>query len=250
MWDDAKQMNALAITLTAITAVGLLWVAVTWIVRLPSFAFREVVVITPLERANGAHLEAVIREELTGTFFTMDLERARNALNEVSWIRSVALRRQWPHRLEVTVDEHEPLARWNEASLVNTRGEVFAAQWQAELPQFNGPEGRSAEIAARYRAWSETLQPVTLTITQVRLSPRGAWQMKTMGPSGPLVLELGRDEPDARLARFVAVHGRTLGALARAGTRIEAVDLRYRNGFAARIPGFREKGGKPAARTT
>jgi cell division septal protein FtsQ len=65
-----------------------------------------------------------------------------------------------------------------------------------------------------------------------------------------LTLELGRDEPDARLARFVAVHGRTLGALARAGTRIEAVDLRYRNGFAARIPGFREKSAKPAAGTT
>jgi len=250
MWDDAKQMNALAITLTAITLLGLAWVAVTWIVRLPSFAFREVVVITPLARANGAHLEAVIREELTGTFFTMDLERARRALNEVPWIRNVALRRQWPHRLEVTVDEHEPLARWNDSSLVNTRGEVFTEQWRSELPQFNGPEGRAAEIAARYRAWSDTLQPIARTVSQMRLSPRGGWQVRTTGPAGPLVLELGRDEPDARLARFVAVHGRTLGALARTGTRIEAVDLRYRNGFAARIPGFREKGGKPAAGTT
>jgi len=250
MWDDVKQMNALAITLTVITVLGLAWVAVTWIVRQPSFAFREVVVTAPLLRANGAHLEAVIREELTGTFFTMDLERARNALNEVPWVRSVALRRQWPHRLEVTVDEHEPLARWNDASLVNTRGEVFTAQSRAELPQFNGPEGRAAEVAARYRTWFDTLQPVALTVTQVRLSPRGAWQLKTIGPAGPLTLELGRDEPDARLARFVAVHGRTLGALARAGTRIEAVDLRYRNGFAARIPGFREKSAKPAAGTT
>ena len=250
MWDDAKQMNALAITLTVITALGLAWVAVTWVVRQPTFAFREVVVTAPLERANGAHLEAVIREELTGTFFTMDLARARHALNEVPWIRNVALRRQWPHRLEVTVDEHEPLARWNDASLVNTRGEVFTAQSRAELPQFNGPEGRAAEVAARYRTWFDTLQPVALTVTQVRLSPRGAWQLKTIGPAGPLTLELGRDEPDARLARFVAVHGRTLGALARAGTRIEAVDLRYRNGFAARIPGFREKSAKPAAGTT
>ena len=250
MWDDVKQMNALAVTLTAITALGLAWVAVTWIVRQPSFAFREVVVTAPLERANGAHLEAVIREELTGTFFTMDLARARNALNQVPWIRNVALRRQWPHRLEVTVDEHEPLARWNDASLVSTRGEVFSAQWRDELPQFNGPEGRAAEIVSRYRTWSQTLQPVALTVTQVRLSPRGAWQVKTTGPAGPLVLELGRDEPDARLARFVTVHGRTLGALARAGTRIEAVDLRYRNGFAARVPGFREKSAKSAAGTT
>jgi hypothetical protein len=34
--------------------------------------------------------------------------------------------------------------------------------------------------------------------------------------------------------------------LARTGTRIEHVDLRYRNGFAARFPGFRERAPKKA----
>lgn len=247
MWDDVKQMNALAITLAAITTVCLAWVAVTFVVRLPAFAFREVVVTAPLVHASGAHLEAVIRKELTGTFFTMDLGDARAALAEVPWVRSVALRRQWPHRLEVTVDEHEPLARWNDSALVSTRGEVFAAEFAADLPQFEGPEGRAPDIADRYRTWSDVLSPLALTLTQVRLSARGGWQIKAVGPTGPLTMELGRDEPDARLTRFVAAHGRTLGALARAGTRVDAVDLRYRNGFAARIPGFREKTAKPAA---
>ena len=81
----------------------------------------------------------------------------------------------------------------------------------------------------------------------MRLSPRGGWRLKAAGSDGALTLELGRDEPDARLARFVAAHRRTLGALARAGTRVETVDLRYRNGFAARVPAFREKNAKPAA---
>lgn len=247
MWDDAKQMNALAITLAVITAICLVWVAVTFVVRLPAFAFREVVVTAPLVHASGAHLESVIREELSGTFFTMDLARARAALAEVPWVRSVALRRQWPHRLEVTVDEHEALARWNDSALVSTRGEVFAAEIAADLPVFEGPEGRAPEIAARYQAWSEELRPLSLTLQQVRLSPRGGWQLKATGPTGPLTMDLGRDEPEARLTRFVAAHGRTLGALARAGTKIDAVDLRYRNGFAARIPAFREKSAKPAA---
>ena len=247
MWNDAKQMNALAITLGAITAVCLAWVAVAWTVRQPSFGFREVVVTTPLQRASAAHLEAVVREELSGTFFTMDLERARGALAQVPWVRNVALRRQWPHRLEVAVDEHEPLARWNDGALVNTRGEVFIAQTGAELPQFDGPDGRAGDVAARYRAWSDALRPLTLTVREVRLSPRGGWQVRVAGPQGALAIDLPRDEPDARLAQFVSVHGRTLGALARSGTRVEAVDLRYRNGFAARIPGFRERTGKPRA---
>jgi cell division protein FtsQ len=247
MWDDAKQMNAVAATLAVLVAIALLWTGIVWFVRQPLFALREVVVTTRLERASAAHLEAVVREELTGTIFTMDLNRARQALARVPWVRDVALRRQWPHRLEVEVDEHLPFARWSDGSLVNTRGEVFIAEWKGELPQFEGKEGRAAEMTAQYRAWSARLAPLALAVRTLRLSPRGSWQIRAFGPQGSLTLELGRDEPDARLARFVAAQPRTLGTLARAGTYVEYVDLRYRNGFAVRVPQFREKAGKPAA---
>lgn len=247
MWDDAKQMNAVASTLCVLVAAALLWAGIGWVVRQPVFALREVVFTGQLSRASAAHLEAVVREELIGTFFTMDLHRARSALTQVPWVRNVALRRQWPHRLEVDVEEHAPLARWNDGSLVNDRGEVFVAGWKGDLPAFEGPEGRSAEMMGQYDAWAARLAPLALTVSTLRLSPRGSWQIQATGPQGHLTIELGRDDTDARLARFVAVQPRTLGTLARAGTRVDYVDLRYRNGFAARVPQFREKTRKPAA---
>src|SRR4030095_1381122 len=106
MWDDAKQMNALAATLALLAAFGLAFALVTYVVRQSAFAFKEVVVTTQLHRTNGAHLEAVIRAELTGTFFTRDLASARNAITRVPWVRDAGLRRQWPNRLEVTIEEH------------------------------------------------------------------------------------------------------------------------------------------------
>ena len=247
MWDDARQMNALAATLAILAVAGLAATLVAFVVRSPAFAFQEVVVTGPMTRTSAAHLEAVIREELNGTFFTMDLARARTALARVPWVRDVALRRQWPHRLEVTVEEHAPLARFNEGQFVNTRGELFAAESADELPQFEGPESRAVEMTERYRAWSDALRALSLGVSELRLSPRGGWRVRTKGADSALTLELGRDEPDARLARFIAVHRQTLGALARAGTRVDVVDLRYRNGFAARVPAFREKIVKPAA---
>ena len=247
MWDDARQMNALAATLAVITLIGVAFAAVVWVVRQPVFDLREVAIVSTLERADAAHLETVIRDDLTGTFFTMDLARARSALRQVSWVRDVGLRRQWPHRLEVSVDEHEPFARWNDAALVSARGEVFAARTNDDLPLFEGPDGAAADMLTRYRAWGNDLQPLGLSIREIRMTPRGGWRLKAVGASGPLTVELGRDEPDERLARFVAAHARTLGALARAGTRVDTVDLRYRNGFAARIPAFREKSARPAA---
>ena len=247
MWDDARQLNAIAAGLALIAGGLLLWGALAWVARQPSFAFREVVVRDPLARASAAHLEAVARDELEGTFFTMDLERARTALARVPWVRSVALRRQWPQRLEVTVEEHVPFARWADAGLVDTHGEVFVADYDGELPQFDGPEGRASEVMARFREWSDALAPLSLAVERIRLSPRGAWQLVARDASGALAIELGREDPSSRLAHFVAVYERTIGALARTGTRIEQVDLRYRNGFAARVPGFRERAPKRKA---
>ena len=247
MWDDAKQMNAIAATLCVLAAVALIWAGSTWVVRQPMFALKEVVVINRLERANAAYFEAVVREELAGTFFTMDLNRAQHALGQVPWVRNVSLRRQWPHRLEVEVEEHVPFARWNDAALVNMQGEVFSADWKDDLPQFQGQEGQSAEMIDQYRAWSARLAPLDLSVRKLRLSARGSWHIEAAGPKGSLTLELGRDDADARLARFVAAQPRTLGTLARTGTHVDYVDLRYRNGFAIRVPQFREKTVKPAA---
>ncbi len=248
MWDDARQLNAIAAGLALIATCALAWGALAWLLRQPVFEFREVVVTGALVRTSPAHLEAVIRDELAGTFFTMNLDRARTALARVPWVRRVALRRQWPHRLDVTVEEHVPLARWNDSGLVDVEGEVFGADFDGELPQFVGPDLRAADVAMRYREWSGLLSRLSLSVEEVTLSPRGGWRLRAAGKTGALEIELGRDEPAQRLARFVDAYERTVGVLLRTGTRIDHVDLRYRNGFAARVPEFRERPArKPAA---
>jgi cell division protein FtsQ len=247
MWDDARQLNAIAVTLTVIAVAFFAWASVGWVTRLPAFEFREVIVTTPLSRTSGAHLEAVIRSELSGTFFTMNLDRARAALGRVPWVRGVALRRQWPRRLEVEVDEHAPFARWNDNALVDANGEVFVASYAGELPQFRGPDGQAGLMTARYREWAALLAPLALQMTGLDLSARGGWQIHAADDAGALTLDVGRDDVVGRLERFVAIYGRTMGVLAHAGTHVDHVDLRYRNGFAARMPNFREKPGRKAS---
>src|SRR5947208_15403529 len=135
MWDDARQLNAVSLAIFIAATVSLAWAALGWLVRQPAFAFREVAITAPLIHASGAHLESVVREELAGTFFTLNLDRAGHALAAVPWVRSVALRRQWPRRLEIDIAEHEPIARWNDAGLVNDLGEGFVRDWDGDLAQ-------------------------------------------------------------------------------------------------------------------
>ena len=124
---------------------------------------------------------------------------------------------------------------------MSTRGEVFTANWAGDLPEFSGPDEQAKAMVERYREWAALLAPLALRVHGLRLSARGGWQLQTGEDSGALTLDVGRDDVSARLARFVAVYARTMGVLARAGKPAAHVDLRYRNGFAARIPGFQEK---------
>ncbi|HXX84336.1 MAG TPA: cell division protein FtsQ/DivIB [Casimicrobiaceae bacterium] len=244
MWDDARALNTAAAVIAIAALVLLAWGATTWAVRQPVFDFREVVIKEPLSRANPAFVEAVIREELKGTFFTMRLGDARASLSRVPWVRDVSLRRLWPGRLEVSVSEHEPLARWNDSSLVNSRGEVFGADYDGELPQFVGPEGAAAEVTARFREFGEMLKPANLAITEISRSPRGGWRVSTGRVA--MAIELGRVDPGERLSRFVANYARTVGRLERAGKHVSRVDLRYGNGFAATVQGLGETVAKQA----
>lgn len=246
MWDNPRQLNMVAMIVSLAAMVMLVWAVVTWLARQPTFAFRQVVIEGPLVRVNPAHLEAVVREELKGTFFTMRLDDARTSLQRAPWVRRIALRRQWPNRLEVVVLEHQPLARWNDAALVNTEGEVFAADFDGDLPQFTGPEGSAEEVTTRFRSFSAALQPVQLAIGELSLSSRGGWQLVTAADP-PMTIQLGRSSPGDRLARFVANYATTIGALARNGTRVNYVDLRYRTGFAARGPNLDDRPSRKAS---
>jgi cell division protein FtsQ len=246
MWDDARQLNAIAAGLALIALGALMAGGLAWLLRQPAFEFREVVFTDAPARASSAHLEAVIRDEFVGTFFTMNLDRARAALTQVPWVRRASLSRQWPQRLEVTIEEYLPYARWNGDALVNAEGEVFVADYDGELPQLEGVDSRAPEVTARFAEWSAALAPLALTLHEVRVSPRGGWRLRVASAGGPLDIELGRDDPAGRLGRFVAVYGRTIATLARAGTRVDRIDLRYRNGFAAHVPGFKEKRARKA----
>lgn len=239
MWDRPGPLNAAANVLYAVAALLALYMVVALVTALPAFALREVRIGGALTHVTQSQIEGIVQRELRGNFFTLNLATARAAFETLPWVRRVNVRRQWPDRLEVALEEHVPLARWASAALVNTHGEVFEAAYEGKLPVFVGPPGTAKEITIQYEYFRRSLAAIGQTPVQVRISPRRAWQLKL--ESG-LTLELGREQIETRLARFVAVYGRTLGRLER---RLDYVDLRYANGFAVRIPELRHEKKSP-----
>lgn len=231
MWDDPHALRRLANSLMGLAVLLALLIALDYALHLPVFALRAVQLDAPPQRLDRAQLEEAARRSLRGNFFTVDLDEAREAFEQLPWVRSVSVRRQFPWQLDVRLEERQALARWNGNALVDTDGEVFAATDSDALPEFSGPDDAAAEMAQRYVEFGRVLAPLGFSIAAMDLSPRHAWRLRLHDGT---VIELGRDHLKARLARFVAAYPQYA---AQVKAPAKYVDLRYRDGFAAGMHG-------------
>ncbi len=233
MWDNAPLLRSIANTLIVLSVCAALYGAAFYATHLPGlFPLQSVRLSDIPQRVDAEEVLQVVRNEVQGNFFTVDIERLRQSLEKLSWVRNVSIRREFPHRLVVQLEEHQALARWNNSGLVNQQGEVFSvgndrvANSKQVLPGFIGQDGTAAEVTQRYTQFSQQLAALDLQVQQLALSPRHAWQLRL---SNGMLLELGRDDMQQRLERFVEVYPYSLAAIQ---NRVKYVDLRYRNGFA------------------
>ena len=264
MWDNPRQLNTAANLLIGLAALIFAYAGLQMLLRSPLIPLKEIVVRGELRNADASEIESAA-DGAGGNFFATDLAALRERLEKVTWVRRVDLRRVWPDRLELRIEEHVAFARWGQVGgdlqsrgLVNTFGEPFSAPMEdaaaAKLPLLAGPAGSEAELVRRYRRFAGLLAPLANNLNRVVLTQRYAWQLRLAGTGAGagagdagLNLELGRDgaeNVEQRLERFVAAFPESIGRLPSraAGAGADAprhVDLRYPNGFALRVAGWK-----------
>ena len=272
MWDSPRLLNAAAMTIATLALMAFFASAAVWASRRPMFALKairvEPEVIAGATAQSFRHVNATtiqasqalptILASSRANFFTIDLEAVRRAFEGVPWVRRAQVRREWPNRLVVRIEEHEVLGTWADGRLVNTFGELFTAN-QAEadedsdapLPELAGPVGSERDVALRYLDFKTWLARLSLVPDQVTLSPRYAWTVHAdNGTSNGLTIELGRERDGntvpERIVRMVSAWPQ----LTSRWPHPTLVDLRYPNGFALRAEGLRlaEEGAKPVVR--
>jgi cell division protein FtsQ len=232
MWDNPRLLNAAAGFLVGLVVLAVALVGINWLLRASPFPVRTIEVVTPIKHASRAQIEALLARQGRGNFFAVPIDDLRSAIERLPWVRAATVRRIWPDRIEIGIEEHVALARWGADALVNTYGERFAGSADEALPLFSGPAGTEAEVTRRYERFSFLAAPLESPIERIALSARHAWTLRL---ASGLQLTLGRDAElaEQRLERFVEAYARTAGS----GPVPQVVDLRYPNGYALRVKG-------------
>ncbi len=222
-----ERLNWRALAAAAGVVAGCAVVAVLLMMALDR-PVRRVLIEGAFQRVSPPEIESAVVEVVKGGLATVDLGKVRERIEGIDWVDRAVVQRRWPDAIRVIVTEQVAAARWNEAGLLNARGELFirnARYVPPELPLLEGPEGTEGMVAQLYLESQGRLVEAGLRLTGVRLDERGAWELEL---ANGVVVKLGRQAVTDRLERFIKLAS---PLVAKRQAEILYVDMRYTNGF-------------------
>jgi cell division protein FtsQ len=247
-WHAPRTMNLVSWMLFA-AGVGFVLMSLGfWLANQRYFGLRTVLVDAPqagLTQIQEADIRDVLGEQISGTALTLDLQPLQTGLARHPWVRQVSIRRVWPNRLLIRLEEHEAIGIWSDGRLVNRFGELFVGETQAaiehakthlgcQMPKLQGPVGTVSRVMARARTAHQLASASGQQIKSVTLTEQFAWQLE-LGQGHRILLGREGLSTDWQ-TRLTAL----LDSLAWLNTRVLkdqpastlSFDLRYANGYA------------------
>ncbi len=247
VWNSKERMKYLThFFMFAFLGLVMLW-AIFWIGQRPVFTIGQIQIQgetgQSLKHVNQALVKSQVLSQLNGNFFSVRLDHARKAFEELPWVRSASVRRVWPNGLSITLEEQQPIGIWNTndgPKLLNSYGELFTvnlaeADLEKGLVEFSGPSNSNNEAMELYQQLSYWFKPFEANVVSLSLSSRYSWTTRL---DNGMTFELGRDldqkdrsQIKNRLERFFKVWPEVKEKLP---NKVDYIDLRYANGFAIR----------------
>jgi cell division protein FtsQ len=190
---------------------------------------RSVKVQGALSEAEQRAIAEVVSESLEDGVLSVDLAVLTQRLHELSWTRSVQVRRIWPDALSIQVEKESVVAVWGETGYLTSAGRVVQlADAVVAVPTLTAALSTPRQAMEMYQMLELRVSTVGLSITYLEENALGEW---LMGLDAGLTVALGNEAVTERVARFLVAYRRALGARI---DDIAHVDVRYANGLAVR----------------
>jgi len=190
---------------------------------------RAVRVEGALTAAEQQAIRQVVSESLQPGILSLDLDDLGTRIHDLSWPRTVEVRRMWPDGLVIRVEKETVVAAWGDGGYLNSAGSVLTlADGSEDVPTLStslAPPRRAMEV---YQMLASRLQPRGFRIARLDENELGEWLVTL---DGGLSIALGNEAIGSRLGRFLTAWDRGLAGRA---DEIAHVDTRYGNGVAVR----------------
>jgi len=196
------------------------------------FPISEIGIKGEYKNVSKSQIDLIKNKFIKKNFFALSLRETRVVFKKLPWIRDVSIRRDWnKFGLIVEIESHKPIARWGNQGLVNTYGEIFHAAYDDKLSLFLGPDEFVSEMTVKYNQINKILEKELMQIGTISLSNRLSWEIYT---NNNIRFFLGKEGKNNIVKKLNILIENYQYIVAKSKSRIEYVDLRYKDGFAVK----------------
>lgn len=185
---------------------------------------------TGLSPAQYQALKSTMGEQASGNYFIADIQSMRNIALSLSWIDEVSLVRDWQRGIVITALPKKAVAKFGTERLVDAEGQVFVpvesmAADEQQLVTLQGNKGQAPVIMQQMQQVNQWFAPLDIKVVDIILTPRMTWLIRF---DDGLRVIVDNENTAQKLLNLSQLLGNQLN---QQRDKIQAVDLRYKNGF-------------------
>lgn len=190
--------------------------------------------------------QAILGLGLPNTYIGQNVDDIQQEIMQFPWIKQASVRKQWPDRLIVSIEEYKPAFYWNDLFLLDNYGNIFNVPLdrfvERQLPKLYGPEGKEKAIVKIYYKFNDLSKKLassglTLQIKSTVTDERNAWQLTIKQciagfcpENQEMKLILGSENIEQRYQQFIKLLPEIQVRIPK-DERITVADLRYESGI-------------------
>jgi cell division protein FtsQ len=188
---------------------------------------------TGLTAAQYQALKATMGTQASGNYFIADIQSMRNIALSLSWVDEVSLVRDWQRGIVVAALPKKAVAKFGTERLVDAEGQVFVpvepveqiVTEQQQLVTLQGSKNQAPVIMQQMQQVNQWFAPLDIKVVDIILTPRMTWLIRFDDGLRVIVDNENTAQKLLNLSQLLS------NQLSQQRDNIQAVDLRYKNGF-------------------
>jgi len=217
--------------LAFVLMVLLVWLLQMWLKQPHNMPIRQLQIEGQLQQLNKEEISLLLSRATEEGFFGVRINALQQSLEQMAWVQAADVRRLWPDRVVVQIQEHEAVAVWNDIRLLSRDGSLFTAETRefSDLLQIRAAEEDKPEVIRRLQQWRPLWELHGLQLHAYQQDARDGVNLQFIDG---LNVHLGSEQQSARLRQFSALFPQLIADYPQG---LQRVDMRYSNGLAVAL---------------
>ena len=202
-----------------------------WLTDEQSLPLTSLILTGEMQHLAADDVRSVLKKQKDRlNFFTLEIAQIQKEIEDMPWVYSASIRKQWPKTIKIHIVEQSIIAIWNDQMLLNRGGDIINVSPESISGQYialYGEDELAKQVLQSYLEVEQLLKVTKFKIASLSNNKRNSSEIVLQNG---IALRLGKEQKLDRIQRFLSVF--SLIENKYDINTIDYLDLRYDTGIA------------------